>query len=774
MHRIYIYILGLMIMGALTACSDELEYGSHEANPGGSKSVEIEVNIVGRLSTREVDEDSKQFFEPGELIHVSATYYCKDKDTPVYQYCAMKFDGKGTWSPLYAENTLSWPDDAVSADFTAYYLYDTNDMFGAQAMQPVLLGDFGLDQDPLLGEAKNVEYGRAVKFDMKHIFTRFIVTQISNNVSNELYFMPERVNADYETNPDTNADIQTEYSTFNNAFLLKLDENGLLCHEFTRVGSDTYRDSNTGQPLVFIKSKTELYLDDDNEMKTRVGFFLQPKIYKKFDLLYPRSRTETATYMNYSEDLSKMTGPEGLEANKFYEFSILKSLGVVVDKNPEDNWDESEPVIILDVEGFIRAAMAGTSYSQKDENSDMEVEILERTLEGSRLLRNVDFQYAYYDIFKDGALLPDMGLGRLFDGNYHYVHNLGCPMFNTNSGTIRNLGIKNDDPEREISLTSTKKYSAEWGSSDNDFSQNGIICRSNIGTLSNLRVINMNIKVGIQTTGNFFEESSQEAHSAAILVGVNSGTIRDLELGGNFKIVVHSSGEIMPRVMLGAIAGQNMGLISGISPIEEENFNPKYSVINKCQGESGSYLVGGVAGRNTGTLSDIMMSSLEVDGTKSRGVVSVTGGLAGSIDESNLSAPVVVGCIVRGNVRAGETRALTNIDSYSYTGGVAGAINIQAYVSESSCAMGVYGTKSYDSAVKYAVGGAFGRIEKTQNVNEGEINTLACFGSALDGLVNIGNFAGISPSDFTWEEKYDGHNINVKQYSGFQNIAAHE
>lgn len=758
-YKKYYILLCLFLAVVTVSCREDLDFtGTGEIPRIEGRPVEISVDISGTF-TRGLLEDSKKAFETGELLHIRAEYTCEDEDNKgvTYkrvQYGVMKYAGRGVWEPLPTAELLAWPATALHADFTACYLNGSTGPLTGQTMNPKLLSDYAYDEDPLWGETMHVDYGHAVKFNMTHIFTHLQITQINPGIASEFYF----------TLPSDSED----YKDFNNAFQLEFDEETKeMTRVFTKVPSNSYKDSS-GAGIVFVSSIAELYQDDDNEMRARVGYFLQPKTYHQFNLLYPRSREQTATYLNYLNDLTERTGPAGMLANVPYEFSVLKSAGVFVDETPEDGWDDSDPIIIVDVEKFLKAVNSGESYSQLNDKGE-EIEILESTVEGVRLLKNIDFNHYYYDIFQNGDFLPD--LSQVFDGNYHYIYNMACPLFNENHGEIKNVGISDAVTNPDQPIQSNENFVASWGGRARDMSRNGIICRTNIGNISNVRVNHVEMEVRIKTSGNTFEESSQEAHTAAILIGSNRGNAYNISCGGELRITVKNAteDEIMPNVIIGGIAGQNLGVLSGVNPIDDEDFaTPSYRIINECNGSSGVYIVGGVVGNHTGSLYDITMSDINVNGKNSSGVESIMGGIVGRLAQSS-SAPVIDGCIVRGSVESGPSYPVINITSNSYTGGVAGSLNIQGIVLNSSASMAVYGTKIYDSGVTYAVGGAFGRIEQTGDP-EGRINTLACFGSALDGLVNIGNFAGMVPGGITWDY-YSGQNINVKQYPQYNNIA---
>ena len=753
-NRLLNFFITVFLLTIITSCKEENISTDINLDINGE---ELPVNIAVSLKdplTRGLLEDSKTSFMKDEIIHIRAEYTCKNPNELKTRYGVIKYNTRASWVYYNDQYTLTWPSNAVSANFYAYYLNGSTGPLSENTMPAILLSDFKYGEDPLYGYANDVEYGHTVAFDMEHLFTHLTLSQISNGISNEMFFV---------TADDVN---------LNNAFRLEYkEEDKSISGVFLQVPSDNYKINGTAG-LVFVSSNCEIYEDpEDGEIRSRVSFFLEPKAYGQFDLLYPRTLTETATYLNYTGNLSAQIEEKQLLGNHFYDFSILKSLGVVIEQDPQDTWDDDTVPVEVDVEKFLKAANTGDEYTEKKIINGVEVEIpiLESTLEGTRLLRNIDFKNFYYDIFENGNFLPSLALK--FDGNFHYIHNLGCPLFYENHGSICNLGIKGVNTEKQL-LESNINYTASWGGKC-DTSSTGIICRTNYGTVSDIRLSDVNMEIEIKTSRASDDEKARESHSSAILFGINRGSVNNISMAGemNLKVKNKSEDEIIPNVVIGGIAGQNIGSISDIAPIDDKDFpeTPQYRITNECNGITGVYTVGGVVGINTGNLLNIMMSSVSVDGSKSNGVESLMGGITGSMPLSNSGAPIIDACIIRGSVIAGQSCPQINITSSSYIGGVAGLLNLQGSVTGSSVTVGVTGTTIYYDETIYGTGGAFGRIEKTSQGQDGEINSLACYGSNLSGFT-IGNFAGITPPGYTWD-KFEGKNINVKQYKDVPNIA---
>lgn len=732
----------LLLCCLCTACKDSDPNFENNFKEEG-KELDFSIEICG-YPTRGIEDESKHYFNVGELIHIRAEFDCSrmGENKTLVTYGVMQYAGYGQWKAWDEAHSMYWPDDAVTANFTAYYLHDSNGALSGNTMQPKLLSDYKYGEDPLYGEAKEVSYGSSVRLEMQHIFAHLSLTEMNNDISDELWFAVLAKESGEED--------------FNNAFYLEFDEETkVMTPIFTSLPSTLYKD-DSGQGLVFITGEPEPYDGDNGEVMTRVNYFLEPRVYHKFALLYPRSRTEHAVYLSYNRDLVHTTGAEGFVSNGRYEFSVLKSLGVVVEEEPDDTWDEKEPVYIIDVEDFLKAVAAGQEYWEDVEGSDEKIQILEPTPIGIRLLENIDFHYEYYRIFEDGYI-PN--LSNTFDGNYHYIYNLASPLFNENHGNITNLGLRNIITEE---IESNENF--EVGGATFDTSYTGLIACINYGTVKNMRIVKADMKVRVRTSDPY--EPTQEAHNAALLFGVNRGSVYNIMLADELNLTLENAeGEtVMPNVLTGALAAQNLGLISGVSSIEDGKLPaPVISIINRCKGDNGVYIMGGATGNNPGNLSDIFIASVRVDSSESVGVESRLGGIAGEIPMSNSGSPEISGCIVRGSVTAGKVNSLTNVNSLTYTGGVAGSMNIQAVIYNTSVSMAVTGSPYTDSNVTYATGGAFGRIENTEGAIEGNVEKLAAFGPELWGISTyIGNFAGIAPRGFGWDH-YEGKDINVRQ-----------
>lgn len=776
MRKSYLHLfLTLFMMAAFAGCLKEESLLTDGAARANGVPVELDIDIVCEPGTRGILSESKREFNDKELVHIRAEFLCDESeegsDIKKYRkdvvYTILQCTSSSyldnryyvRWATYSGQPDLIWPNDAVSGTFTAYYISGSNGALSGNPMPAKLLSDYKASEVPLSAEVKDVAYGEAVRLPMKRLFSFLTLTEMQEGISNDMWFsLPE--------NSDGGVKL-------NNAFQLLFDtDSKTMIPTFSQIASEDYKDSN-GNPLVFVKTYNRDEESEEDGSASGISFFLEPKVYHQFSILYPRTRDTYVTYLNYTGDLAKVirnedqSNTEGaFMPNGRYVFSILKSLGVIVDETPDDGWDKGEPTVIVDVEAFLKAAESGSDYYEKDDITEEEVQILESTSEGTRLLRNVCFNHYYYDVFPDN-FRPS--LHNTFDGDYHYICDMACPLFYENYGNIVNLGIRNAKTNADEPIVSCEK--ADRNGQTVDMSYNGIIACRNMGMVDNVRVIDVDMTVKIRTTNG----NTQEAHNVSLLFGANQGRVYDVGLAGELKLTVENDNgvTVMPKVMTGGVAGQNTGTIRGISYIDDENeaFDmPAITITNKCVGDNGVYWFGGIAGNNTGSLDNIFMPSVDIDSSQSRGLGSYLGGMTGECPSSTSGASSISDCIVRGSIEAGEIRSITNLESYSYSGGVSGSLNLQAYVSNSSVSVAVTDRSTPDSAVMYGVGGAFGIIQPLdRGILEGEISILSCYGTALTGNGYKGNFAGIVPGGYGWSH-YEDNQINLKQHSGTGNI----
>ena len=223
-------------------------------------------------------------------------------------------------------------------------------------------------------------------------------------------------------------------------------------------------------------------------------------------------------------------------------------------------------------------------------------------------------------------------------------------------------------------------------------------------------------------------------------------------------------------MLIGGVVGQNAanGKITDISILDEDL---SVKITNSCEGTLGSYSVGGIVGQSSGYIIAANLSNVTIDGSKSIGVTSYMGGMAGQLTLSNNDGSME-NCIVSGKVIAGISKKYGSLNSRSYTGGIAGAVyNMPVKGCRSMLDVAGPTEEMKRDDVLYATGGGFGRIRSANNYN---FSKLIIWGSNLTGLASfIGNFAGIAPDSENWTDwmkNFGTYEINVRQFGTYKNI----
>ncbi|MCH5242991.1 MAG: hypothetical protein J1F67_11355 [Muribaculaceae bacterium] len=746
----YIYTGLFLSICLLISCKDENTLFNQDGEVERTHNLPISVNTSfdSDYLTRGDVANAKTFFDNDDLIHIDASFKCKGKDDLVKAYGAMQYQN-GVWSAYTVDlngevvnEVLYWPDDAEWGEFKAYYIHGSNGLLTENDMEPIRFSSLYDGIDPLYAVSpQRIQYGHTIELVFRHLLAHLTIIQLEAGVSD--YF--------WITKDDSDSP-----SGFNNAFKLIYDP------ESKTIREHFYAIKNTAQGKVYVSGSNQIYEDEETlQYKGKVEFFLQPGIYDTFLLLYPVTTETSNTYLRYKNSNDKK--PQMLESNGRYILDVVKSAGFIEDTPPENKWDEeTPPYALLDVEAFLRAVANGTSYKENG------LEILEERQDGgTNLLLNIDFQFQNKEIYESDNFQPNVS--STFDGQYHYIFNLGNPLFNSNSRTIRNLGIN--------TVGSYNQEGKPWLSTENygqlniDLSRHGAIVNQNNGDIQNIRIKNVDITVAIQTTDP--DEPDQETHFVSALVAENKGMLRDVDMSGNFNVKVQNNEGcvVMPAVNLGGLTAANSGTINEIKPLEGGN-SPVVSIANLCSGVSATYSVGGVTGNNTGKIYNIMLPKIEIDCSKSKGMQAVYGGIAGGVRNSD-PAPEIESCVINGTLKAGVTDPYGSATCYSYTGSIAGYLSIKAKIANCSLSFSLEGGKTEDpeSRVIFATGGAFGRIQAEAGVSEGSIDRIGVIGTALSGSGFLGDFAGVIPENKN-ENDFKSTRINVKDFDEIPYVGA--
>lgn len=779
----YLYVLLALILMPLCSCSDE-PFVAGDVAGDGELPVEFTFEWPGMTATRGFDDMMvKTKFSDGDVIHVVGTFRTSTLQEDgsyvsgiVSRYGILKFNGKNRKWEAQEGNKLTWPSTATAGTFYAYYLSNYSTGILTDNPVEVKLAEITPENDPLMAPNTGyMPYGHGVNLQFQHLCAHLTLDDLEPMVSQKYFFTSDDV-----LDPETK-----QKKVFNNAFRLTLTEN-------PGVNPDgTLNDSLRGKPalefefykvedpeypgLIYISGNPVETKTDDAEgnlkIGSKVGYFLEPGFYEKFTLKYPAGQQEPYNYLTYDyttipenwDGVEYSKTEPNLKAGTTYTLTITKSPGVIIESPPSgEGWDEIETPVEVNVPDFLEAVRKGQSYENKDGTL-----ILEQTPEGTKLLHNIDFNNFSYEDFCKLSFTPDVLEGKTFDGNYKYISNLGSPLFRNNYGTIKNIGLKGVN----FNGTSVEtQISQDGDENDNptDRSRHGALCMWNRSTarIENVRLSEVSMRIEISYNNS--QEDGNEVHNVGCVVGSNTGRINEVELGGKFQLTVTGNNVGNAVVLIGGLGGQNAGNgnISNVS-LYDDSFS--LSITNQCKGEFGLYAVGGIIGKSSSYISDVILSNVTINGTSSQGVVSYMGGMAGQLEVTGSSTTgAMTDCIVSGTVRAGLTKKAGDIDGFAYTGGMVG---YDSNVAVTGCrsAVSVIGTTNMQPDVTYGTGGAFGRI-----FNPSTFSDLIVYGPKLQSPSGgndsadypnyVGNFAGIGPAGQDWDINYAGNNITLNRF----------
>lgn len=788
MFSVLKYLLSaLLVVAGFAACSRDAAF-AEEGGPTAESELPVEFTFaLPEAATRAVEGPKTQFAE-SDVIHIQGTFTMKDGSQTI-RYGAMSYTNQGAWKSV-AGSELRWPNLAASGQFTAYYVATPTDKESGGLLHPggaavqVRLDALKNDGDPLKAEsAPGIGYGHAVMLRFNHLCAYLTLNYLEPMVATS-YWLTRR---------------KSDGVVFNNAFKLYLDEEKRLRFEFCQDSDNHYPQLGSSENgFVYIASSVSNFTGENGGIGACTNYFLEPGLYEDFSLVYRNSETEYTEYLRYDytaiPDVAghEKTSPD-FKAGVPYVLEINKSSGVtmVLPSDGNETWDDSQECYEVDVEAFLRAVQGKTAYYYDEGGKS--VQILEKTATGTKLLKNVDFKFAKYDIFA-GDFQPNV-TGGTFDGGNHYIANLGCPLFYINEGIIENLRIKGIDTTQEAAepyLVSEENARSRWTGNAYDLSRTGGVCRRNMetGVIRNVRIsdgVKMVVRVKSKKDGSADDNGNTqgtEAHNVGCVAGSNVGTIEDVELAGIIEIALsnHDAAkqDLFVQLNAGGIVGQNgaNGRISAVMPCEE---GLQIALTNRCTGKLAAYYMGGIVGSNSGNLSDIIVPGLCIDSSESVGLTAYLGGVAGDLSaaspaNSESYAVRVASCTVSGEIRGGKVNPHGDLTCAILAGGLAGA-TLHTPVTDCQTAVSVYNTQvQLQDGVVCATGGAFGRIRK-EGSDTPPIREIIAFGDDLQGPADaaraayIGNFAGLDHSSMTWN--FSEMAIIVKAHAGVADVGGH-
>lgn len=745
MKRNFSYIaLFFFLLLDLSSCNDERLLEDHSSPMLMEGNVPVEFLIFEPESSTRASETQKVKFQEGDVIHISASF-TNNKRQLGKSYGAMKLVN-GKWKQVDGSN-LIWPFVATHGVFQAFYMPQSDGVLQPGTQTDAVLmaeldasfnknGDW--DLDPLEATSEKQKYGHAVELHFTHTLTHLTFINLDPGISDYFWLEKKRT------------------PTLNNAFRLSLNENNELSLIFECNPKGLYSDDTS-----YIQAKAASYIPENETSIQRVkaSFFLEPGDYSDIEL---RTNNNTPFLSLKSNETSD------LKPHFPYIIDVLKSSGVTFVIKDDEPWDEDEGEYEVVVKDFVEAIVNGNEYTVNDSEGN-EIGIIEPINNGARLLKNVKFpddQKDYDRIWTSNSrFTPNIPSGRVFEGDHHYISNIKQPLFQYNSGTIQNLGLK----------SMTCEVTSKYVGTDNDYradrSRRGGLCQWNRagGLIYNIRVEDLTLVVNVEG------ESINQTHSAGAICGVNIGTLRDIYLSGDVKIITQNApkfGNVSSKINLGGIVGQNTGTISRVMPLEGKDLH--IEVQNNCKGDAGVFSVGGAIGFNGAIIEYISLPSVSVDCSQSDGYQGYTGGLVGRLRGSG-STNLVQGCVVGGSLESGEMSDFGDMtDSYLYTGGLAASC-ANFTVRDCSTTLSVNSSvKEVNENSRYATGGIFGAILAIDGYDTNKISNLTGWNTSLAGehdenTAFMGNFAGIVPEGKDWEN-YSNAGVRVKSFSGINNI----
>ena len=734
-----LYIFALLMGIAAVSCNDDIDPWGDDANGGE------EINFVFDLPaplTRSLT-GAKTSFENGDVIHISGKFTLQDNSTAI-RYGALAYNSSTNKWTSVTNSMLTWPPTAVSGEFTAYHIPTLNisnaGLITDNNRNISLLQDVTVTSDPLYAFASVNRYGNAVNMRFSHLCT-YLTLQNLTPAYDSFIFSAKSI---------AGSAASTEAIPFHNAFYLQLKENNEL--EFAFCTEPENLDPAT------ITRTTVKHTDNPNVGD--VSFFLEPGYYKEFTVSYPTGTT-TSPFLNYQyvplPDMDNNTPPM-LNAGVAYSLNTTSSTGIVIESpstNPDKPWPDDEEITV-NVDEMLKAIANNQSYTENGKN------IITKSGNTLTLNYNIDFEFVDY-LYLSNNNLPNVPANVIFDGDNHTFHNLGCPLFNTNNGTITNLGI-NTVKAYNVELN---QYANISGHGVQDFSRQGALCRVNNGRINKIRMTDVELTASVVTENDGDNESNQDTENVGLITGSNTGIIDNVRLAGTMLLTVKTSakdtnGNSDCTLNAGGIVGQNTdsGTVNDIGSLSEGDGLQSVRVVNQCTSQLGAYYVGGVIGYNAGYVGTIGIPFIDVDCSASVCTKSFIGLVTGEITTSSKKTATIVGTNVSGRAAAGQIYPYFDLDSGSYIGGIAGASVLPEDgkgIAVTDCmivAQMLDNSKANSPDIINCTGGCFGRIYTPFTVEEITLNLRALRYPGESAVANwyAGTFAGfgVTGQQWTW------------------------
>lgn len=623
----------LLLLFVVCSCASEIDEWQTDA-----KETPIEFEFLmpddGQPTTR-----TKTAFVDGNKVYVTAEVTLADGAAKVESTVLEWKSGK--FQPAADSKRLTWPENAVSAMFRAYYLPETHPTppTGDGSSVTIPLNELRIDNpnanvaydDLLLAQQKIVNINGVVTLRFAHTTTRL------------------RFNGLKESTKITTLKLIPQGDDFsvNNQLVISYSAAGGYTHKFVNDGQDK------GITITKDKGKTtaDFFLNVTAEWEGRVFEFRQ-------DI---KEAGDTSTELpKVTVLLDKTSKFSTMKKGRAYRLTFYS--GSYNNTVEEEKWykDKEDPII------FDTASAIQDYFKNEGKNG---------------LTQDLDFNNILLDesITIEFPSTRGIELKRTFEGNYF---------------TIRNVYVKNglfNAIPSGISIKNLRLENVKVIADGVDAA--GLLAPSNAGTIDNVRISGSN-QIG-----------TQNVSSVGGLVGINTGTIEDVQLSGALLMEPYMESDKATKAFaVGGLVGSNTGAITnceinaggllqpaGIYIAGEANVGGMVgshvgsNVIIGCTTSvrvdatrltARTSYVGGFCGVNKGNLSNKTGSTVGA-GNKATGEVkgasflvrSATGGFLGY---TTSTIAVVNGCGATGDVTESACDKATATTPELYTGGFCG------------------------------------------------------------------------------------------------------
>ncbi|MCF0174500.1 MAG: hypothetical protein HUJ95_04080 [Bacteroidales bacterium] len=671
----------------LCACANNLtpvEPVSQTASVGinGEKVVDLNVAFsswegIETRSQLPVQPEQKTAFKHGDLIHIEAEFLLntgvkvkkydaffyvesKDKDLDENGKSIGRYPGwypnkiaSKTASQIIYDTPLTWPVNAVTATFKAYYINDSNMAFTDGGSKVGRLSESHIYSDPLFAEAKDVPSEHVAVLKMNHLTTRLVVLNTSADYAETYWF---------------------NKSGMSNSYRLSYTEADGLKFEF-------YTDADYCAGTVPTVKDTETGY---------VTIYLEPGKYAYSSLNHVDNRLYLSFNVEALDDPHNLgDASTGLLAGQTYSLDIKTVSGVIDREEVKDPWDPDDPVIDdFDIQKFLNAISNNQSYATSTQ------QILVHNPETGKLELVVHLDFPTNQSYTAVTVPSNV----VFDGQYHFLKGVRNALFSNQEGKISNLELR----DANISQYETKY---------DEVSALSLKCTG--GVLENIRFTNIAINVKAKDADNSVLSAGVVA-GKLISASVSDICFRgNLSVTVSNPDGAEAAGEVYQGLVAGQVTGGGIP-INNVSLASYNGSEPQITITNNCT--SGIYSVGGLMGLAGGGAKNCTLN-LTVDCSSASGTNIAVGGLFGKeITGENLPLEFA-NCLVSGAVKGAKVKSVTIGPSTkygrSYLGGLGGNTSATAdsgtliHDCKSFCAIEPYAATSINNEI-YFTGSAFG------------------------------------------------------------------